>query len=144
MKKFFAFPILFLIAGFVSFGVLRYTVNPKISASSFCKKSPTCVCGLILNDSGAFRLRYTADGRYLFGAGGDKINAWDTQDNYSSNRVGGYSVKSFVLSGTAKDERWLVAVKDKEIRVFDYSDKKLFDFSIEDELPGNYSIIDSI
>ena len=76
MKKFMRTWLIVLVGGFILFGVFRYTINPQITASSFCKRSSTCLHGLILNDSSAAKLRYSADGRYLFGAGGGRVIWW--------------------------------------------------------------------
>ena len=141
MKKFMRTWLIVLVGGFILFGVFRYTINPQITANSFCKRSSTCLHGLILNDSSAAKLRYSADGRYLFGAGGGRIKAWDVENKYSSKQVGGYSVKSFVLSNDANDNRWLVNAKNNEIRVFDFDNKRLLDFSTEGEGPQSNRLV---
>ncbi|MCA9840357.1 MAG: hypothetical protein KC422_25835 [Trueperaceae bacterium] len=118
-----------LIAGFILFGFFRYTINPKITASSLCLRTDNCIKGLHISDSGASWLAFSQDGRLLFGEGSG-ARRWNVEKKFQTKRLGGSSTRRLAV---AQDGRYAIVKKDAddafEITVFDAGGKKIIEVS---------------
>lgn len=129
--KYIAYGIFFLIAGFALFGIFRYDINPRMTASSLCLRTDNCVKGLHISDRGAHWLGFSQDGKMLFGEGSG-ARLWNVENNFQAKRLGGSSTRAIAV---AADGRYAV-VKDNvndelEFTVFDTDGKEIIEFSTE-------------